>query len=96
MATVLDQPTLPEPADESAAIAAAQKRAAPSSNLALAARRFGDHFPLLERQRPIRLSGVLVMALMLFYVPWLFNISIPRSRGWLGRSWSPTSSPPCA
>ena len=80
MATVLDQPTLPEPADESAAIAAAQKRAAPSSNLAVAARRFGDHFPLLRRQRPIRLSGVLVMALMLFYVPWLFthlNTAIP-------------------
>ena len=80
MATVLDHSTLPESTDESAALAAAQELAAPSSNLAAAARRFGDQFPLLRRQRPIRLSGVLVVALMLFYVPWLFthlNTAIP-------------------
>lgn len=73
MATVLDHPSLPESADESAALAAANERAAPSSNLAVAARRFGDQFPSLRRQGPIRLSGVLVLALMLFYVPWLFG-----------------------
>ena len=71
MATVLDHPILPESTDDSAALVAAQDRAAPSSNLASAARRFGDHFPLFRRQRPIRLSGALVLALMLVYMPWL-------------------------
>jgi hypothetical protein len=73
VATVLDHPSLPESADESAALTAANERAAPSSNLAVAARRFGDQFPSLRRQGPIRLNGVLVLALMLFYVPWLFG-----------------------
>jgi hypothetical protein len=80
VATVLDHPTLPESTDESEALAAAHELAAPPSNLAAAARRFGDQFPLLRRQLPIRLSGVLVMALMLFYAPWLFehlNTAIP-------------------
>jgi len=80
VAIVLDHSNLPESSDESAALAAAQEMAAPSSNLAVAARRFGDQFPLLRRQRPIRLSGVLVLALMLVYVPWLFahlNTALP-------------------
>ena len=72
MATALDASTLRESTDASAALAAAEERAAPSSNLASAARRFGDQFPLLRRQWPIRVSGALVLALMLFYVPWLF------------------------
>jgi hypothetical protein len=69
VATVLDHSTLSDSTDESAALAAARELAAPSSNLAAAARQFGDQFPLLRRQRPIRLSGVLVVALMVFYGP---------------------------
>jgi hypothetical protein len=72
VATALDHSRLPESTDHSGAIAAVQEIAAPSSNLAVAARRFGDQFPSLRRQGPIRLSGILVLALMLVYVPWLF------------------------
>lgn len=80
MATVLDQPLLPARAAESASLARLQELAAPSSNLASAARRYGDRFPLLRRHGLIRLSGALVMALMAFYLPWLFthmNLSLP-------------------
>jgi len=80
VATVLDPSTLPEPAVEPGALAVARERAAPSSNLANAARRFGDQFPLVRRQRPIRLSGALVLVLMLLYLPWLLthlNTSLP-------------------
>lgn len=79
MATVLDQPLLPESAAE-AALVRAHELAAPSSNLATAARAFGDRFPLLRRHTWIRFIGSLVLALMAFYLPWLFehvNSSIP-------------------
>ena len=80
MATVLDHSNLPECTEDSGALAAAQRLAAPSSNLAIAARRFGDRFPSLRRQGRIRLSGIVVLALMLLYVPWLFahlNTGVP-------------------
>jgi hypothetical protein len=46
--------------------------AAPPSNLAVAARRFGDRFPDARRQWPIRLLGVVLIALMAFYLTWMF------------------------
>jgi cellulose synthase (UDP-forming) len=55
------------------AVRVARERAAPSSNLARAARRYGDSFPALRRQWPIRVSGVMLMGLMLVYLPWLFG-----------------------
>lgn len=79
MAPVLDQPLLPE-ADADSALARAHELAAPSSNLATAARGFGDRFPLVRRHTAIRLAGALVLALMAFYLPWLFghlNSSLP-------------------
>ncbi|MBV9605544.1 MAG: glycosyltransferase [Solirubrobacterales bacterium] len=82
MATVLDQPLLPESPAEAASLARAQELAAPSSNLANASRRFGDQFPLVRRQKPIRLIGALVLALMAFYMPWLLT-HLNRSLPWL-------------
>jgi cellulose synthase (UDP-forming) len=61
------------PADTSAALAAAQERAAPPSNIARAARRFGDQFPAVRPQLPIRVVGVVVLALMAVYMVWLFG-----------------------
>jgi cellulose synthase/poly-beta-1,6-N-acetylglucosamine synthase-like glycosyltransferase len=80
VATVLDQPLLPESAAEPASLARARELAAPPSNLANASRRFGDQFPLVRRQKPIRLIGALVLALMALYMPWLLthlNLSLP-------------------
>jgi cellulose synthase (UDP-forming) len=50
--------------------------------LAQAARRYGDHFPALRRQSPIRASGLLVLGLMLVYLPWLF-MHLNRALPWL-------------
>jgi cellulose synthase/poly-beta-1,6-N-acetylglucosamine synthase-like glycosyltransferase len=80
VATVLDQPLLPASTADAASLARARELAAPPSNLATASRRFGDQFPLLRRQKPIRFSGALVLALVAFYLPWLFthlNLSLP-------------------
>lgn len=70
----------PSPAEEEcggavspAAWARAEERAAPSSNIAQAARRFGDTFPLQRREWPLRAVSLLVLALMLFYLPWVFT-----------------------
>jgi cellulose synthase (UDP-forming) len=63
---------LPAAEAGSEALAAARERAAPSSNLAQAARRFGDAFPRSRRQWPIRASGVLVLTLMVVYLGWVF------------------------
>ena len=46
--------------------------ASPPSNIALAARRFGDDYPQRRPQWPFRLMGVAVMALMVFYITWMF------------------------
>jgi cellulose synthase (UDP-forming) len=80
VATVLDQSLLPATTAEPASLARARELAAPPSNLANASRRYGDRFPLLRRQKPIRLSGGLVLALMALYLPWLvthLNFSLP-------------------
>jgi cellulose synthase (UDP-forming) len=64
------------------ALVRARNRAAPPSNIALAARRFGDRYPERRNELPIRASGVLVLALTLVYVPWLFT-HLALGRPWL-------------
>jgi cellulose synthase/poly-beta-1,6-N-acetylglucosamine synthase-like glycosyltransferase len=58
---------------EADAVIGARELAAPSSNLAQAARRYGDDFPHQRRQRAIRASGMLLVGLMLVYLPWMFG-----------------------
>jgi cellulose synthase (UDP-forming) len=58
---------------EADAVIGARELAAPSSNLAQAARRYGDDFPQQRRQRAIRASGMLLVGLMLVYLPWMFG-----------------------
>ena len=54
---------------------------APSSPIAVGARRFGDEFPQ-ARQRWIRLAGVALIAASAFYLPWLLT-SLNPSLVWL-------------
>lgn len=73
---------LPAPSPSPAALARAREQAAPSSNVAHAARMFGDRFPEARRQWPIRAAGLALMALMLFYLPWMVTHLAPY-RPWL-------------
>lgn len=73
MARAMNRPGLLHRCDEADAVIDARELAAPSSNLAQAARRFGDEFPHKRRQRAIRASGVLLVGLMLVYIPWMFG-----------------------
>jgi cellulose synthase (UDP-forming) len=79
METALDPPG---PSATAAALALAHERAAPSSNIAQAARRYGDHFPPARAQWPIRAVGVLVTVLMTVYITWLFS-HLNSGRPWL-------------
>lgn len=65
------------PPRSSAALAAARERAAPPSNIAQAARRFGDGFPLIRPQWKIRAANVAVVALMGFYLVWMLGHLAP-------------------
>ena len=73
MAGALDPPGLLGRSAEANAVRSARLSAAPSSNLAQAARRYGDDFPRQRRQRAIRASGVLLVVLMSAYLPWMFG-----------------------
>jgi cellulose synthase (UDP-forming) len=73
MARAIDRLELLRRFDRADAIERARALAAPSSNLAQAARRYGDDFPPQRRQRAIRASGVLLVGLMLVYIPWMFG-----------------------
>jgi cellulose synthase (UDP-forming) len=73
MAIAFDRPGPPATTDKADAFRAASEVAAPSSNLAQAARRYGDRFPPLRRQWPIRASGMLLLVLMFVYLPWMFG-----------------------
>jgi cellulose synthase/poly-beta-1,6-N-acetylglucosamine synthase-like glycosyltransferase len=73
MAHAIDRPELLHPSADPDAATKARDLAAPSSNLAQAARRYGDDFPQQRRQRAIRASGVLLVGLMLIYIPWMFG-----------------------
>jgi len=61
------------PGADPAALGRAQAQAAPSSSVAQAARRCGDQFPESGRQWPVRAAGLLVLALLAFYLPWMFS-----------------------
>jgi cellulose synthase/poly-beta-1,6-N-acetylglucosamine synthase-like glycosyltransferase len=73
MGGAIDRSHLLRRSAERDAIRAARELAAPSSNLAQAARRYGDDFPHQRRQRAIHASSVLLVGLMLFYLPWMFG-----------------------
>lgn len=55
------------------AISALRARAAPASNLAAAARRFGDRYPQRRPQLAIRALSVLLIAAIAYYLPWMFE-----------------------
>jgi cellulose synthase (UDP-forming) len=65
-----------------AALAAARERAAPSSNIAQAAWRYGDRFPPTRRLWPMRTANVVAAALTIFYFTWMFGHLMP-GRMWL-------------
>lgn len=70
------------PARSRKALARARQLAAPSSNIARAARAYGDHYPAARGQWPIRAAGLLLLALMLFYLPWMVT-HLAAGRVWL-------------
>jgi len=70
------------PARSRKALARARQLAAPSSNIAHAARAYGDHYPAARAQWPIRAAGLLLLALMLFYLPWMVT-HLAAGRPWL-------------
>ena len=72
---------MPIPASQ-AAIALATRRAAPSCNIARAARRFGDQVPPPRPEWPLRLVNLGVIALMGMYLPWMFT-HLATDRMWL-------------
>jgi len=55
---------------------------APSSSVAAAVRRFGDDYPLELRQWPTRVVGVVLVAVTVFYVPWMLS-SLNGSAAWV-------------
>lgn len=73
MAGAIDRSHLLRRSAEEDVVRTARELAAPSSNLAQAARRYGDDFPSQRRQRAIHGSGLLLVGLMLFYLPWMFG-----------------------
>ena len=48
-------------------------RPAPSAPIALAARAFGDRYPTLVRQRPLRAAAIVLAAASVWYVPWMLG-----------------------
>lgn len=64
------------------ALTAVRRRAAPSSNLATAAWRFGERFPATRRQWNIRVANLLVVGLMAFYLVWMLG-HMSSTRLWL-------------
>ncbi len=55
---------------------------APSSNIATAARRFGDDYGPLRGQRWVRLAGATMLLTTAIYVPWMIG-SLNRNALWL-------------
>jgi cellulose synthase/poly-beta-1,6-N-acetylglucosamine synthase-like glycosyltransferase len=58
-------------------------RPAPSAPIAVAARAFGDRYPVLVRQRPLRAAAIALAAASVWYVPWMLSSLNPRAL-WLG------------
>jgi cellulose synthase (UDP-forming) len=63
-------------------LARARQLAAPSSSIAHAARAYGDRYPAARAQWPIRAAGMLLIALMLLYLPWMVT-HLASGRAWL-------------
>jgi cellulose synthase/poly-beta-1,6-N-acetylglucosamine synthase-like glycosyltransferase len=58
-------------------------RPAPPAPIAVAARAFGDRYPVLVRQRPLRAAAIALAAASVWYVPWMLSSLNPRAL-WLG------------
>src|SRR5689334_5434833 len=61
---------------------ALQAQPAPSSNIATAARAFGDAYPPVRRQWRLRGVGALLVATTALYLPWMLG-SLNRHALWL-------------
>jgi cellulose synthase (UDP-forming) len=72
---------LPAPAAPAEIIAEAIKPA-PSAPIAVAARAFGDDFPPVHDQNRVRLAGLLLLATVLFYLPWMLT-SLNEKIAWV-------------
>ncbi len=57
-------------------------RPAPSAPIALAARAFGDGYPVLVRQRSLRVAAIVLAGASLWYVPWMLG-SLNSSALWI-------------
>lgn len=55
---------------------------APSAPIATAARAFGDDFPPLRDQWRVRMAGLLLLATMVLYVPWMLT-SLNEDAPWI-------------
>jgi cellulose synthase (UDP-forming) len=58
-------------------------RPAPSAPIAVAARAFGDRYPVFVRQRPIRAAAIVLAAASVWYVPWMLS-SLNHGALWIG------------
>src|SRR5438067_11761676 len=58
-------------------------RPAPSAPIALAARAFGDRYPVFVRQRPLRAAAIVLAAASVWYVPWMLS-SLNHGALWIG------------
>ncbi len=68
--------------DQSDRAGAAAHEPAPSSRIAVASRAFGDDYPALRSQWPLRVAGLALLAASLVYVPWMLRSLNPGAR-WL-------------
>jgi cellulose synthase (UDP-forming) len=58
-------------------------RPAPSAPIAVAARAFGDRYPVFVRQRPLRAAALVLAAASVWYVPWMLS-SLNHDALWIG------------
>src|SRR4051812_17216274 len=58
-------------------------RPAPSAPIAVAARAFGDRYPVFVRQRPLRAAALVLAAASVWYVPWMLS-SLNHGALWIG------------
>jgi cellulose synthase (UDP-forming) len=59
--------------DSAASIDSGAVEPAPSAPIAVAARAFGDRFPPLANHGRVRLAGLLMLATLLLYLPWMLT-----------------------
>src|SRR5918911_5360499 len=58
-------------------------RPAPSAPIAVAARAFGDRYPVSVRQGPLRAAALVLAAASVWYVPWMLS-SLNQGALWIG------------